>query len=514
MKKVFSIVLFFISIGNSFGQITFIKSYQGISTIDDEGSSMDQAFDGGYIIAGTTNFTSLSSQDLILVKTNSFGDTSWIKTFGGANEDYGYGVTQTSDSGFVITGNMHLPGNNYHALLIKTDVNGNTLWSKLFRASGYNDYGYSVTSTIDGGLIVTGLRINLTTFQQSIFLIKTDNNGDTLWTRSFGQGAANYIEQTNDSGFIICGHTSFGLNADVYLIKTDVNGIPVWAKAYGGNWDDAGNEVHQTTDGGYIICGYSELTPRIYLVKTDSNGDTLWTKMYGGPDADQAFSIRQTIDGGYVVAGFSVDTFSQYLDLIKTDSNGNILWVKATYAGDEFFSVRQTTDGGYIIGTTLGSSTGWVLGLIKTDSSGNAGCNQINYSLNPIPMTTHVTNSPVVPDTNITIVTIPNLIETTGGNFSILCFSNGVPENIQTQSVITISPNPTTNNFTITFPNTINKASIEIYNVLGKKIFEESIFAVTQKEIHLKSINAGIYFVKVKDEKKEKEYCEKLVIEN
>ncbi len=83
-----------------------------------------------------------------------------------------------------------------------------------------------------------------------------------------------------------------------------------------------------------------------------------------------------------------------------------------------------------------------------------------------------------------------------------------IPE-ITNHNILFISPNPTTNNFTIIFPGSINKGSIEIYTALGKKIFTEDIFNVSQKEVRLKNV-AGIYFVKVRDG--EKEYCEKLVI--
>src|SRR5258708_2214580 len=116
MKKIFSIILFFISAGNCFGQqVTFQRSYSknyytGTALFgDDVGFCVKQTFDGGYIIVGTTHLLSVTEQDICLIKTDVNGDTLWTRFFGGNYNEIGSSVIQTSDSGYVIAGSTETP---------------------------------------------------------------------------------------------------------------------------------------------------------------------------------------------------------------------------------------------------------------------------------------------------------------------------------------------------------------------------------------------------------------------
>ncbi|MCH8012468.1 MAG: T9SS type A sorting domain-containing protein [Candidatus Marinimicrobia bacterium] len=388
MKKlnlIFAII--FLQIIQSRAQvITFEKTYGGTS--GDWGNSVQQTDDGGYIITGTTLSFGAGSNHLYLVKTDANGDTLWTKTYGGTETETGRSVQQT-DGGYIITGWTDSFGaGSSDVYLVKTDVIGDTLWTKTFGGAN-DDWSNSVQQTDDGGYIIGGGTGSFGAGERDVYLIKIDTNGDTLWTKTFGGTSSergHSVQQTDDGGYIITGYThSFGAGgSDVYLVKTDTNGDTLWTKTFGGTSLDEGHSVQQTDDGGYIITGstssFGAGNSDVYLVKTDTNGDTLWTKTYGGTSADVGNSVKQTDDGGYIIAGLSGSFGAGDADvyLVKTDTNGDTLWTK-TFGGsggwDEGNSVQQTEDGGYIITgriSSFGAGNADVY-LIKTDSLGNAG---------------------------------------------------------------------------------------------------------------------------------------------
>jgi len=309
----------------------------------------------------------------------------WSKIFGGWEAEYYCVVDETSDNGYIVAGYTYSFSFPALAWLIKLDTNGDSTWSKLYGPAG--TFSFSVQQTLDGGYITTGDACNDSTGSVDVWLMKTDEIGNTVWTRKFG-GNTYYdagfdVKQTLDGGYIIIGDTfSFGAGGrDIILIKTDSLGNNVWIKTFGGPNSDGGNSVQQTNDGGYILIGstnsFGQGNADLWLIRSNSSGDSVWSKTFGGVLSDYGVTALQTSDLGFILAGWTKSSGIGGADvwLIRTDSFGNIIWSK-TYGGlsdDYGYSMDLTSDGGFII---VGSTESFGFGeidvfLIKTGSDGD-----------------------------------------------------------------------------------------------------------------------------------------------
>jgi hypothetical protein len=329
MKTFFFLVLILLLFSlPAFSQQRWERTYGGAS--DEGGWSVRQTSDGGYIVAGYTGSFGNGTQ-VYLIKANASGDTLWTRHYWrGSGSECGRSVQQTLDGGYIIGGWIDYYG-TYQAYLIKTNASGDTLWTRYYGGQG-SDFGFSVQQTSDTGYIVAGA-YDYSGFTPQAYLIKTNPLGDTLWTRTYGGTGSdgfNSVQLTTDGGYVVAGGTySSGNNSiQVYLIKTNASGVALWTRNYGGAYYDYGYSVHQTSDGGFIVAGdydYSGPNEQVYLIKTNASGDSLWTRNYGGTDYERGYSVQQTSDGGYIVAGQTAsfgNAFQVYL--IKTDANGNV----------------------------------------------------------------------------------------------------------------------------------------------------------------------------------------------
>ena len=265
--------------------------------------------DGGYIIVGNTYSFGAGEDDVYLVKTDSLGNEEWFRTYGDRRQECGFSVQQTNDAGYIIVGYTQSYGiADQSVYLIKTDSLGNEIWYRTFGQGNMGvNYGLCVCQTSDGGYIITGAT-SPTIGGYDVLLLKTDSLGNEEWRRTFGGGYNDFgydLKITADGGYIIAGSYGLDNSSDALLIKTDSLGNIEWSRSYSRATYDEANSVDKTLDGGYIFTGFNGYPSDLYIVKTDNLGNEEWSQTFNGISGEHGESIEQTTDGGCIVGGWT-----------------------------------------------------------------------------------------------------------------------------------------------------------------------------------------------------------------
>ena len=273
------------------------------------------------------------------------------------------------------------------------------VWEKYYGNNQFDNFGYSIQNTIDGGYVVTGSLGQV--INNKIWVLKLNSQGDTLWTKKLDGYWGISIKQTSDSGFVVLGNNDNNWN-DVKVMKLSNSGQLSWVKSYGGKTNGCIGSIEQTLDGGYVF------TEQNSVIKINTIGDTLWVtntsftpsrvKQINNSDfiiigEDKILKINsqgdliwiKNISLNYYSGSYSIDEVNNEFIIvgnkggqsnsgviIKTNSQGDTLWTRSNYGG-ELYSIKTNTDGSHIIcGGKLNITNNTTeLYLLKVDYQGN-----------------------------------------------------------------------------------------------------------------------------------------------
>lgn len=294
------------------GQISFKKVY-GIDSLYEEGSSVVQAEDSGYYVAGykliNGGYTGLGS----LLRTDKYGNEIWTKYYSvnGASHLQLDHISKTSDGNFALTGLVYYNVNEFDIYLAKVDTAGDALWQRSLGGPG-KQRGSCVQETFDKGFVISGYSDSIGNSQAAIYVIKTDSLGDSLWAKSYNNGYEQFsyaIEQTSDSGFAIAGIIRLTTNTSstAYIVRADKNGDTLWTNPIEelGNISSAADLVvkpdgHIVFTGNIIIPGPCE---KPILMELDAIGNIVWNEEYNDGPCGSVSALAKTTDNGYVLGG-------------------------------------------------------------------------------------------------------------------------------------------------------------------------------------------------------------------
>lgn len=321
--------------------------------------------------------------------------TTFVKSYRIKDTAETFGITQSSDGEYVITGHTvnHNEMMGPSMFWIKADANGNKKWSKLFN-NGASD-GYAITQLKDGNYVAAGQVVDFRTDaeqeelegQGDNFVVKIDGNGNNIWTRTVSQQSidkAAKLSPTKDGGFIMSGETGVlvghsdvaDIDHTLFLGNFDSNGETNWLKKIEGG-ENMVKSVEQVKDGGYIAIGNVKLVKENdqkvpALVKLKKDGKYEWAtglenlpieipNLIMNPDGKgfkvgtpnkmhlafgDFLSAEQTSDGGYIAIGKYASAISSAeiaklvqgafkessFVAVKVDSKGKLKWARVIKA--------------------------------------------------------------------------------------------------------------------------------------------------------------------------------------
>jgi len=357
--------------------------------------------DVGFIVAGDVDYkNSTQDQNMLLMKVDKDGNSQWARTFGQRNtgeNDVAKSVQQTFDGGYIVAGYSNsnftttaqwgaTPA-GYNVYVVKTDANGNiggpNTWAYVY-GGDRDDYAYHVEATDDNndgiindddqnndnipddGYIVVGYSNSFSqvvngALDDDIYVIKLRSNGTVEWDAVYETGSGsngfgplyedhafwvtevddNDVDLTRNNGYAIAGFTNYNGAGSVYILHIDDSGNPIWDRALSRtnpNETPTAYSVTQGTDLGLILAGWTPTNDRkdqSFMIKADICGTHEWTKMYpevpvgsgGTIQDDHAVSAFQVNNGGYVGFG-STCSFASYgkadLHIARTACNGDL----------------------------------------------------------------------------------------------------------------------------------------------------------------------------------------------
>ena len=524
---------------------------------DNSGNVYATGFLDDTILFGSYKVSGGQGGNMYLVKYDANGTPQWASQSNyGTVYASGYGIAADGSGNAYVVGNflgsisfgtdtLNYP--YYNGYIAKFDHNGNFVWARQGIPSQTTDVASARGVGVDGAgnIYMVGYfsdtisfgSVKLPTQAGEMFLVKYDLNGNVIWakdnTPTHHAGSANGMSISVDASgnSVVTGYFSdtiyFGATmltgvssayGNMFIVKFDSAGNVLWAAAPTlgvGTSGIVGNSVSVDKFGGCYLTGYytgtvffgthaisGSLYGNLFLAKYDKNGSPMWAEAGNPLDNNQwegfavasdsaeggGYLIFSDFYGAYPTSPFNIKIGNQDFTasnsgtatvMLQFDSSGNSTCGKIFTEGgeDDFDGVCASPNGQYVYNGGDFSSTG-VLGHDSIIIPAGIHSHELPY-----------------------IGRWQECDQTVG--------ISKIPANIST---IEIYPNPTSGEFYIQCSG-IRQWSVEVYNVLGEKVYSQLNITNSTFNINLSPQPNGIYLVKLIGQDGTVEFAKEIIIQ-
>lgn len=301
------------------------------------------------------------------------------KTFGTpSTQDTGNSLIELADGNLLFVGTSNVESKGSEIYLAKTDTDGNEIWSKTY-GTETNETGIAVQELEDGSLMVGGTTEiaeyhngSFLNYDKYLFLVKTNNNGEEIWSKSISVSHSTSIDISfNADGSLLT------IGNGKLMLKVDAEGNQVWRKNTPTNTLRDLQSVRGVDETGFLITG----TEYIYqsntqyrtaqTVKIDSEGNLLWSATIEGVNGWVGKDAIFMENGDCVMLANAYQGGNSIM-IQRVDESGQVIWTKEHQLSDKYINGQRLLESSngdlYVVGE----------GRISTSNRNDAFILQLN----------------------------------------------------------------------------------------------------------------------------------------
>ena len=293
---------------DKYGDSIWMKTYG--DTVFDVALSLNYSGNADLVLCGE-RLNELTGIDLIVMKIDSGGTLLWESVIATNKNESGKYIEQTQDGGYLICGYQSDDFGFNDIILVKLAASGTLSWIKNYGGDD-NEYANQVHELADGNIILTADTRSKGAGGYDVEILRLTSTGEIIWDYTYGDDLENGCQGIHiaaNGDLISYGETeTFPFSPfDFYIERISPEGSSIWKKNFGGAGSDAAFSLVEDDAGNFILTGYSNSynggeAIDVVIAKTDSFGELKWANSYGNTGIDIGYGIVKTDDGFLIAA--------------------------------------------------------------------------------------------------------------------------------------------------------------------------------------------------------------------